>query len=252
MAEIRCDKCGALQKNKDVNKGICWKCNESIILEPKNTQSIEDNTSPAKEKIYSPLSVTKILRGSFKIGFDNIGTILGASLLWILTIWIPYLNVGTTIAMIGLIVTISKNEPFNPTDIFQEKYRKNMGEFFLLISFLVTGITSGMFFIIIPGIVIGIAWSMSIFLLVDKELAPLQAIKFSNQMTYGVKFNIFLAKMSLVILYFLSILILSWLSWESSFFLILLFFICVLVPATIGLSAYLYRELTTRVEQSNT
>ena len=40
MADIKCDKCGALQKEKDINNGECWKCNTKLSEESK----IEDDT----------------------------------------------------------------------------------------------------------------------------------------------------------------------------------------------------------------
>jgi hypothetical protein len=72
------------------------------------------------------LSVSGIISGAMKTGLSNIGTILGAGILWILTIWIPYLNVGTTIAMLHLVVKLGRGEKFSPMDIFNKEYRTNM------------------------------------------------------------------------------------------------------------------------------
>ena len=47
------------------------------------------------------LTVGSIISKGFEIGIKNIGTVAGAGVLWILTFWIPYLNVGTTIGLLG-------------------------------------------------------------------------------------------------------------------------------------------------------
>lgn len=43
---------------------------------------------------------------------------LGATVLWLLTIWIPYLNVGTTIAMATIPIELSKGKVISPLFIF--------------------------------------------------------------------------------------------------------------------------------------
>lgn len=147
----------------------------------------------------SQLTVGGIISNAIQIGMKNLASIVGAVILWLITIWIPYLNVGTTIAIIGLVVALSKGGVISPTEIFNAKYRKNMGEFFLLLAFLYFGTTMGYLFVIIPGIVISIAWSQAIYLLIDKNMNPTQAITVSNQITYGKKWTIFFAYLILAI-----------------------------------------------------
>ncbi|GAB4379955.1 MAG: hypothetical protein Kow0042_29780 [Calditrichia bacterium] len=139
------------------------------------------------------LTIGGIISNAIQIGLKNMASIVVAVFLWIITIWIPYLNVGTTIAMIGMVVAISKGGIISPLEIFDAKYRRNMGEFFLLIGFLEIGIIAGYLFAIIPGIVISIAWGQAIFLLIDKNMNPTEAITVSNKLTYGKKWTIFLA-----------------------------------------------------------
>ena len=45
------------------------------------------------------LSIGLIITGAFKKGFKNSLAIFVNGLLWVITIWIPYLNVGTTIGL---------------------------------------------------------------------------------------------------------------------------------------------------------
>ena len=144
------------------------------------------------EPIPTGLTISEIIKNSFSLGLNNKGLIIGASILWALTAWVPYLNVGTTIGFLGIIVSISKGNSTSVTEIFNAKYRKKMGEFFLLLSFMIIGIASGYAFVIIPGIVISIAWSQSILLFIDKGYSPLESIKKSNDITYGEKWTIFI------------------------------------------------------------
>ena len=154
---------------------------------------IDSNIDISNEESSSNvLTIKNIITNSFMIANNNFRVILGASILWLLTIWIPYLNVGTTIGMWALVVELSKSDTsFSPTSIFSSKYRKYMGEVFLLLGFIILGTTIGYSFLIIPGLVLTIAWGQSIYILIDKDLTPLQAIKMSNSITYGEKLTIF-------------------------------------------------------------
>ena len=88
------------------------------------------------------------------------------TILWILTIWIPYINVGTTIALWAFTASIARNESFTVEELFAAKYRKRMGEYFLLTILVFLGTICGFMFLYVPGIVIGIAWSQATILLV--------------------------------------------------------------------------------------
>jgi len=45
MADIKCDKCGALQKKKDINNGECWKCNTKLNNEMTSVTSNEETSN---------------------------------------------------------------------------------------------------------------------------------------------------------------------------------------------------------------
>jgi hypothetical protein len=138
------------------------------------------------------LAVIATIKEGIAIGSKNIGPILVNVLLWIVTIWIPYLNVGTTIGLfVGIISKASRGEIIPMTEIFDRKYRKYMGEFFLTSGLIGIGAGVGMVFFIIPGIVIGIAWSLAILLVIDKGKNPTEAITMSNNCTYGYKWKMF-------------------------------------------------------------
>lgn len=147
------------------------------------------------------MTINTIFKGGFSLGFKNLLPLVGVLILYVLTCWIPYLNVGTTIALVGLPAAMSRGEAISPTEIFDAKYRKNMGNFFLLSVFYFFGIVIGILFGIIPGIVLSYSWFIAFLLLVDKEMNPMQALAESNRRTYGHKLTIFLSMLILGILY---------------------------------------------------
>ena len=149
------------------------------------------------------MTISSILKGGVAIALKNFLSLVGAVILYVLTIWIPYLNVGTTIAMVSLPAALSRGEVISPTEIFDSKYRKNMGNFFILLVIMMMGIFIGYLFLIIPGIVLSYSWSLALLLLVDKGLNPMQALNESNNKTYGHKVTIFLSYLMLGIGYML-------------------------------------------------
>ncbi len=139
------------------------------------------------------MTINNLLKNGISTGMKYIFPLLGTWILWILTCWIPYLNVGTTIALCTLPAMMSRGETISPTEIFNSKYRHNMGNFFLLIGFMFTGLLFGFVFLIIPGLVLMYSWYIAILLLVDKNLNPMQALHESNAKTNGHKWTIFLS-----------------------------------------------------------
>jgi hypothetical protein len=134
------------------------------------------------------LAVVPAIKDGIAIGTKNLGPILVNVLLWAVTIWIPYLNVGTTIGLlVGIVAKASKGEPIGMTDVFDPKYRKYMGEFFISSGLVGLGVAAGTVFAIIPGIVISLAWSLTLLLVIDKGKNPTEAITISNNCTYGYK-----------------------------------------------------------------
>ena len=142
--------------------------------------------------VITRLEVGATIKEGIAIGTKNIGPILVNVLLWVLTVWIPYLNVGTTIGlMVGIVSKASKGEAIPFTEIFDGKYRKYMGEYFLTSGLVGVGVGIGMVFLVIPGIVIGLAWSLAVLLAIDKGKNPTEAITLSNNCTYGNKGRMF-------------------------------------------------------------
>ena len=192
------------------------------------------------------ITVGGVLSEGIGIGIKNAVSMLGATILWLLTIWIPYLNVGTTIAMMTIPIELSRGKVISPLFIFDGKYRQYMGEFFTLIGLLYLSILPAMFFMIIPGIIIAIGWSLAIYILLDKGIAPGEAMIRSNKATYGYKWTIFGVNLALVIIYFIAIYIVAMIAVHSGFIGFILGFIVVVIfmVANLGCEAVIYRKLT--------
>ncbi|MDR2882155.1 MAG: hypothetical protein LBU98_00015 [Alistipes sp.] len=132
-----------------------------------------------------------VLSEGIGIGLKNAPSLLGAVILWILTIWIPYINVGTTIAIASIPVALSEGRVISPLFIFDKKYRTIMGEYFMLVGLMAIAIVPAMFFLFVPAMVISMAWCLAIYILIDKQVSPTQAIVQSNKATLGYKWTIF-------------------------------------------------------------
>ncbi len=145
------------------------------------------------------ISLNTVILEGIKIGMENALSLIGASILYIITIWIPYINVGTTIAMASIPIILSKGEKISATFIFDAKYRKYLGEFFTLMGLMYIAIIPALFFLVVPGFIIAIGWSLALYILLDKNLTPGEALVYSNKATYGYKWTIFGVRFLLVL-----------------------------------------------------
>lgn len=198
------------------------------------------------------LNIIATVKDGIAIALVNYLSIVAAAVLYLLTIWIPYLNVGTTIAMCSLPAEMAKGRMVNPLFIFKEEYRRNMGEFFILMSLMIGAISVGFMFMIIPGYVISIAFGFAAVLFVDKNLSSLESLRESNRLTYGNKWRIFWAEF--LVAFLLGIVVgiinalfsighIGWLETIGTIIGIIL--VVFAVPAIYGVEASIYRQLTT-------
>ncbi|TCO09583.1 DUF975 family protein [Natronoflexus pectinivorans] len=181
-----------------------------------------------------------VLSYAFTNGLKNFLSLIACYLLWMLTIWIPYLNVGTTIAMVTLPAALSKGKMINPLEIFDGKYRKFMGEYFLVVSLGMLIIFIATLFMIIPGIVMGIAYCLAPLLVVDKGKGATEALKLSNTITHGNKWTIFLVWIVLAIPY----IILGWI-WTP----LAIIYLILLTPISLCAMASIYGQLAGDIEE---
>lgn len=137
------------------------------------------------------LQIFTVYVDSLTMAFKNLLSLIGAVVLWLLTIWIPYINVGTTIGMLALPLELSRGHIISPLAIFKSVYRKRMGEVFIYFAIYSSAIFTGMLMGVIPGMVISFAFSMGIYVMLDHKVNPIEALKVSNELTYGNKWRMF-------------------------------------------------------------
>ena len=205
------------------------------------------------------LDIVDTIKDGVGIGIKNIGPIIVNFILWGLTCWIPYLNVGTTIGLyVGIVAKASKGDTISFLEIFDAKYRKYMGEFFLTFGLISMGTVVGVLFAFIPGIVIGLAWSLAILLVIDKGKNPAEALTLSNNCTYGNKWRMvgvyFLISMvaffAMLILIGLAALVAITGAYGLSIFLGIIFYIAFFIVAGcvfIGIQSSIYKRLAANV-----
>ncbi len=200
------------------------------------------------------LDFGQTLKGAIQIGTKNAMTVIGAAILYAITVWIPYLNIGTTIAFFTVLpVKLGKGESFSPTEIFDAKYRENMTNFFLVLGLVNAGIGFAFLLAFFPGLVIMYAWMFAAALVINKGMKPIEAINTSYKATYGSKWTIFFAYLVLGIIIWLISLLLGLIAtglgqiagWLGAFF-GFIFFVAIAVlsfAAFIGLFGQLYKSL---------
>lgn len=195
------------------------------------------------------LPIFATLKEGLEIGMVNCFSVIAATVLYLLTIWIPYINVGTSLAMSALPAELAKGNVINPLSIFESRYRKNMGEFLILMALMSGAISVGFMFGVIPALVIGVAWNFATVLFVDKDLNALECLRESNRMTYGNKWRIFWITCLLIILYFIvlgliaCIFILESTALNVVAGILIAIISLLLVPAAYGVDAAMYKAL---------
>ena len=196
-----------------------------------------------------------MLSEGFQIGLKNFLPLFLAWILYILTCWIPYLNVGTTIAMLTLPIEFSKdsNKTLSPTFLFDGKYRKYMGEFFTLIGLMFMSLLPAYLFFIAPGIIISIGWSLALYLMIDKEVSPSDSLIMSNKITYGYKLTIFGISFFLTFALQIAVWLVSYLFGLMKLgtvgLIVSLVLLAVFAVANVGCQAVIYRNLSRRLSQ---
>ncbi len=185
------------------------------------------------------LNIIDVLSNGTKIGITNFIPLVLSVLLWAITCWIPYLNIGTTIAICSLPLELSRGKIISPLSIFDGKYRQKMGEFFLVVALMNIAIVTGSIYFIAPGIVLTFSYMFATLLVLDKGMNSAEALSKSNEMTYGNKLMIFLSFLALFIAFIIISSILSYI-W-SGFVLILAL---LLAPIMLAMQGYIYAQLS--------
>ncbi len=154
-----------------------------------------------------------------------------AVLLWLVTLWVPFINIGTTIALFTWPVWMAAGRKLSAIDIFSGVHRERLfgllrlhgivaaSSFVLL---LVMGLALGRMYMMnllaglpegtvvvgagfwawirvllifagaaVPFFMLTTAWSMAPFLMIDRDLEPSEALRVSYTVTEGRRIGIF-------------------------------------------------------------
>lgn len=141
------------------------------------------------------LDIMQTIKDGVRYGLKNFFPLLLMVILYVVTLWIPYLNVGTTIGLYKAIIGIGRGETIDPVSIFSKDNFKNLSGFFLLLGLLYIGIVVAFFFMFIPGMVMSIAWGFAVYFFIDKKVSPLKSLQLSYDTTFGNKWRIFFTEL---------------------------------------------------------
>ena len=198
------------------------------------------------------LDFAETLKDSIAIGVKNAPSVVVAVALWLVTIWIPYINIGTTIAISLLPVELAKGSVINPLGIFDSKYRRYMGEYLITAGLMVIPIYIAFVFMIVPGIVLSLSWSLSFYFLLGKGKKPMQAIKASNDATYGSKWTMFFVLLAFVVAAYVIAGIFAWIcaAIDAGFitFVVMLALVAVIMSISLAINASFWRQLKDNVQ----
>jgi hypothetical protein len=202
------------------------------------------------------LNIQKTLSQGISLGMQNALNLILMTLLYLLTCWIPYLNVGTTIGVYKAIIGLSKGEPVKPTAIFSTENYKSLGDFFLLFGLMSLGMGAAAAFMFIPAIVLGIAWSFAMYFFLDKKVSPLKALRMSYDTTCGEKWSIFFVVFILVFgicLVFAILGALATVNETTALIFGLLIFVAsvITVPICFGVEAELYKYFSAKADAAS-
>ncbi len=137
--------------------------------------------------------------------YVSIGFQLGKTSYWLIlfnTIIYCALSVLVAITVIGLLVLpalitgyckfllkVTRGEEVVIADSLSEGFKNGMWWKTLLYSLImIIGVSIGYILLIIPGIYLSIAWSFGFYLVIDKDMTPLDALQKSRELVHQVGF----------------------------------------------------------------
>lgn len=94
---------------------------------------------------------------TFAIATRHAPSIIAAVILFLLTLWVPYVNLGTLIALTVLPVRLARDERIEALSIFRSEYRRRMGDFLLTAALKQAALALGTALLVIPGVVLALA-----------------------------------------------------------------------------------------------
>jgi len=162
-------------------------------------------------------------------------TLAKVNIFFLLIFYLIGIVVGTIIAM-GLVKISLKfydNEKVKISDLFSSYplfFKYLIGD--ILYRLIIIG---GLILLIVPGIIWAIQFQFFGYLIIDKGLGPIEALKKSSKITKGAKWDLFLLGILLVLINILGALA-------------LLVWLFITIPTTMIANAFVYRKLLSQTE----
>lgn len=127
-----------------------------------------------------------------------------------------------------------------------------MGEYLITTGLMVIPIYIAFIFLIIPGIVLSLSWALAFYFLIDKGKNPMQAIKASNDATYGNKWTMFFVMLVFIVIagIVLGIISLVCSAIDVGFITFVVMFIFIVLAASIrmAIDASFWKQMQNNVE----
>ena len=200
--------------------------------------------------------------------------------LWFLTMWIPYYNIGTTIGLVSAVADVAKGRPVSPIDIFAPEHRRRIVPFCITLGLsLAAGLGLVLFFWLLAGqfralvaffpgnaaeqiarggflhdlflliflpapLLLGATLSLALPILCDVGAPGIRALSLSRRITAGDLPAVIILELLPALLALVLARVLFW--WGASFLSILVLE-GVLAVFTLSLFGHLYRELRPRL-----
>ncbi|MGI5868839.1 MAG: hypothetical protein ACOX9C_05275 [Kiritimatiellia bacterium] len=183
---------------------------------------MELDSETAAEAAAWVFGIVDIFKRSLLVNPMTYVPIILSVLLWMVTAWIPFVNIGTTIALFTLPVWLANKRKISPVEMFFSEHWAKLENFLLLSAVFAavaiaawslfsgigcfprccTAMSCGSVFwlrfrlliavaaALVPLAMVGTSWSMAYFLLIDKDLKPLDALQASADLTRGSRLKI--------------------------------------------------------------
>ena len=150
-------------------------------------QSSQPMSSPIGSS--QTLSFSRTFSEGFSSGLRNSISFSVIFILTILTCWVPYVNLGVFVALSMLPSKWANGEMINPLEIFSSEYRRQIGNFSLLILLMSSAVLLIMIPFVLPAYVFIFGWLLSPLMLLYRDMNPLEAMNASYRATYGSKWT---------------------------------------------------------------
>lgn len=193
------------------------------------------------------LNAMETIQNGVQLGLKSFPALVVNGLLAGITFIVPYINVGTYIGMYTIPAKMARDESLSMTEVLNPGNRKYFGEFFLCLGLMFMGILPAAIFLYFPAVVLGLSWMLAPLLVVDKNMQPLDAMRKSNELTYGNKWPIFFALLGTEIVIAIAFNLLRWLGGLIDPIVGLLLGLIVIIlamPIILGVIAEIYKKLT--------